>query len=190
MPRVSPRSRRTTAAFLVCVALTACQGAPSTAPPPAPTKPAATAAVAPRTPRFAGRLPVRLQPALIAVGETACTSAHDRICSTDGTQGWVPIKDPGEATLVRATARLTDEHTSWMTVLRFDEASRRARATAAADAAAAGGVVLLMRDRRAVTALAPLELTGDRASNRLTITGQTKQEAWDLVAAVRPRAAP
>jgi hypothetical protein len=132
---------------------------------------------------------VRLQPALIAVGETACTSAHNRVCSTDGTQGWVPIKDPGRATLLRATARLTDEHTSWTTVLRFDEASRHARATAAADAAAAGGVVLLMRDRRAVTALAPLELRGDRSGDRLTLTGQSKQEAWDLVAAVQPHGA-
>jgi hypothetical protein len=132
---------------------------------------------------------VRLQPALIAVGETACTSAHNRICSTDGTQGWVPIKDPGEATLVRATARLTDEHTSWTTVLRLDEASRHARATAARNAAAAGGVVLLMRDRHALATLAPLELTGDRAGDRLTLTGQTKQEAWDLVAALQPRGA-
>jgi hypothetical protein len=195
---VSPRSRCTTAAFLACVALTACQGAPSTAPPSAATESPGTAAVAPRSPRFAGRLTVQLQPALMAVGETACTSAHNRICSTDGTQGWVPIKEPRKATLLRASTRLTDEHTSWMTVLRFAEASRHARATAAADAAAAGGVVLLMRGQRAVTALTPLELDGDqasgqpsdRASNRLTLTGQTKQEAWDLVTAVQPPEAP
>jgi hypothetical protein len=190
MPRVSPRSRCTTAAFLTCVALTACQGAPSTAPPPAPTESSGTAAVAPRSPRFAGRVTLQLQPALMAVGETACTSAHNRICSTDGTQGWVPIKDPRKATLLRATTRLTDEHTSWMTVLRFAEGFRHARARVAADAAAAGGVVLLLRDQRAVTALTPFDLEGDQASNRLTLTGQTKQEAWDLVAAVQPPGAP
>jgi hypothetical protein len=187
MPRVSPRSRRTTTAFLACVVLTACQGAPSTAPPPDTAESAGTAAVAPRSPRFAGRLTLQVQPALVAVGETACSSAHHRICSTDGTQGWVPIKDPGKVTLVRASTRLTEEHTSWRTVLRFGAASRHALATAAADGAAVGGVVLLLRCQRVVTALTPLDLAESRASQRLTLTGQTKQEAWDLVAAVQPR---
>jgi hypothetical protein len=183
MPRVSPRSRRTTTTFLACVLLTACQGSPSAAPPPATTGSAGTAAAAPQTPRFAGRLTLRLQPALMAVGETACTSAHNRICSSDGTQGWVPIKDPREATLVRAAARLTDDHTSWTTTLRFDRASRHALATAATDAAAAGGVVLLLREQHAVTALAPLDLDGSHA----TLTGQTKPESWGLVTALSPR---
>lgn len=123
---------------------------------------------------------MRLQPALTAVGETACTPAHNRVCSTDGTQGWVPIKDPREATLVRAAARLTDRHTSWTTLLRFDRASRQALHTAAADAAAAGGVVLLLHDDHAVTALAPLDVRGVR----VTITGLEKPESWELVAAV------
>lgn len=136
-------------------------------------------AVAPRPPHFAGRLTLAVQPALVSVGETACTPARNRVCSSDGTQGWVPITDPGDATLVEADARLTDDHTSWTTVLRFDRASRPALARAAADAAAAGGVVLLVRDGHARAAVAPLELDGTRA----TQTSLTKPEAWDLVAA-------
>jgi hypothetical protein len=124
-------------------------------------------------------LTLDLQPALVSVGETACTPARNRVCSNDGTQGWVPIKDPGRATLVEAVTRLTDDHTSWTTVLRFDRASRPALTRAAADAAAAGGVVLLVSDGRARAAVAPLELDGVRA----TFTGLSKPDAWDLVAA-------
>ena len=123
------------------------------------------------------------QPALVSVGETACTPARNRVCSSDGTQGWVPITDPGRATLVEAVTRLADDHTSWTTVLRFDRASRPALSRATSDAAGAGGVVLLVRDGRGRAAVAPLELDGSRA----TFTGLTKPEAWDLVAAFSSR---
>ena len=170
--------RRTTSTLLTCAVLTACQGAPSADPPSTPEESGAVA-VSPRPPHFAGRLTLALQPALVSVGETACKPARNRVCSGDGTQGWVPIPDPDRATLVEAVARLSDEHTSWTTVLRFDPASRPALSGAAADAAAAGGVVLLVSDGRARAAVAPLELDGIRA----TFTGLSKPEAWDLVAA-------
>jgi hypothetical protein len=131
-------------------------------------------------------LTLTLQPALVSVGETACKPARNRVCSNDGTQGWVPIPDPGRATLVEAVARLSDEHTSWTTVLRFDRASRAALARAEADAAGAGGVVLLVSDGRARAAVAPLELDGVRA----TLTGLGKPEAWDVVAAFGPAQGP
>ncbi len=181
MAGAGSRIGRTTSTLLTCAVLTACQGAPS-AEPPAATGPSGAVAVAPRPPHFAGRLTLALQPALVSVGETACTPARNRVCSSDGTQGWVPITDPGRATLVEAVARLADEHTSWTTVLRFDRPSRPALARAAADAGAAGGVVLLVSDGRARAAVAPLELDGGRA----TFTGLTKPEAWDLVAAFSP----
>ena len=170
--------RRTTCTLVTCVVLTACQGAPSTDQPET-TGQSGAVAVAPRPPHFAGRMTLALQPALVSVGETACEPARNRVCSSDGTQGWVPIPDPGRATLVEAAARLADEHTSWTAVLRFDRASRPALSRAAADATAVGGVVLLVSDGRARAAVAPLELHGIRA----TFTGLTKPEAWDLVAA-------
>ena len=176
MPRVSPRSRRTTTTLLTCVVLAACQGSPSDTPSET-TEPANTAAAAPRQPHFTGRLPLSVQPALNAVGETACTPARNRVCSSDGTQGWVPITDPGEVVLVEAATSLNDEHTSWTTVLRFDRATTRQLSRAATNAAAAGGVVLLVRDGRAVTAVLPLDLEARRA----TFTGLTKPEAWALV---------
>jgi hypothetical protein len=178
MTGAGSRIRRTTSTLLTCAVLTACQGAPS-ADPSATTGQSGAVAVAPRPPHFAGRMTLDLQPALVSVGETACEPARNRVCSSDGTQGWVPIPDPGRATLVEAVARLADEHTSWTTVLRFDRASRPALSRAAADAAAVGGVVLLVSDGQARAAVAPLELEGVRA----TFTGLTKPEAWDLVAA-------
>ena len=183
MAGAASRIRRTTSTLLTCIVLTACQGAPSTDP-PATTDKSGAVAVAPRPPHFAGRMRLALQPALVSVGETACTPARNRVCSSDGTQGWVPIPDPGRATLVEAVARLSDEHTSWTTVLRFDRTSRPALARTAADAAAAGGVVLLVSDGRARTAVAPLDIEGIRA----TFSGLSKPEAWDLVAAFGPRA--
>ena len=181
MAGAGSRIGRTTSTLLTCAVLTACQGAPSADPPTTPEESGAVA-VSPRPPHFAGRLTLAVQPALVSVGETACTPARNRVCSSDGTQGWVPITDPGEATLVGAVARLADEHTSWTTALRFDRPSRPALARAATDAAAAGGVVLLVSDGRARAAVAPLELDGIRA----TFTGLTKPEAWDLVAAFSP----
>jgi hypothetical protein len=185
MAGAGSRIRRTTSTLLTCVVLTACQSAPSAEPPSAAGRNGAVA-VAPRPPHFAGHLTLAVQPALVSVGETACEAARNRVCSSDGTQGWVPITDPGEATLVEVVARLADEHTSWTAVLRFDRASRPALARAAADAAAAGGVVLLVRDGRARAAVPPPALEGVRA----TLTGLTKPEAWDLVAAFGPGQVP
>ena len=182
MAGAGSRIRRTTTTLLTCVAVAACQGGAPSAEPPTTTGQSEAVAVAPRPPHFAGRMALALQPALVSVGETACTPARNRVCSSDGTQGWVPITDPGRATLVEAVARLADEHTSWTTVLRFDRASGPALTRAAADAAAVGGVVLLISDGRARAAVAPLELDGVRA----TFTGLTKPEAWDLVAAFGP----
>jgi hypothetical protein len=180
-----PLLRRTTAAFLASVLLTACQGSPSAAPPPATTEPADPGVeVAPSRPHFAGRLAVQVQPGLMRVGETTCAPAPNRVCSSDGTRSWVPIKEASPATLIEATTRLTNQHTSWTTVLRFDRTSRPTLARASADAGAAGGVVLLVKDGRAVTAVAPLDLHGTRA----TFTNLTKPEAWDLVASVSPGA--
>lgn len=182
MAGAGSRIRRTTSTFLMCAVLTACQGDTPTAEPPPTTGQSGAVAVAPRPPHFDGKLTLVLQPALVSVGETACQPAGNRVCSSDGTQGWVPIPDPGRATLVEAATRLADEHTSWTTVLRFDRPSRPALARAAADAAAAGGVVLLVRGERARAAVAPLELDGIRA----TFTGLSKPEAWDLVGAFGP----
>ena len=181
MTGAGSRIWRTTSTLLACAVLTACQGAPSVDPPET-TGPSGAVAAAPRPPHFAGRMTLDLQPALVSVGETACEPARNRVCSSDGTRGWVPIPDPGRATLVAAVTRLADEHTSWTIVLRFDRASRPALSRAAADAAAVGGVVLLVSDGRARAAVAPLELDGIRA----TFTGLTKPEAWDLVAAFGP----
>jgi hypothetical protein len=180
-----PLLRRTTAAFLASVLLTACQGSPSGTPPPATTEPADPGVeVAPSRPHFAGRLAVQVQSGLIRVGETTCAPAPNRVCSSDGTRSWVPIKEAGEATLIEATTRLADQHTSWTTVLRFDRTSRPALARASADAGAAGGVILLVKDGRAVADVAPLDLHWTRA----TFTNLTKSEAWDLVVSVSPGA--
>jgi hypothetical protein len=112
------------------------------------------------------------------VGDTECTPATNRVCSSDGSRSWVPLKDQGHATLVAATTRLNEEHTSWTTVLRFDEGSRSALGRAATDAAATGGVVLLLDGGRALTAVPPPQLHGTRA----TFTSLPKPEAWALVA--------
>ena len=128
MAGAGSRIGRTTSTLLTCAVLTACQGAPSAEPPADDRAERQRWRWRPAAPHFAGRLTLALQPALVSVGETACTPARNRVCSSDGTQGWAPITDPGRATLVEAVTHLADEHTSWTTVLRFDPASRPALA--------------------------------------------------------------
>jgi hypothetical protein len=182
-----PDPRRAVAALLAASVLgaggvVACDGGEGGGQAPRSEPPSSIAAF-PAEPHVTGRRAVLVQPGLAVMTDDPCDGLHDRVCSADGKRSWAPIGTPAQATLVEATTRIDDEHTSWTTVLRLDPGDTRALARTAGTAADAGGVVLVETPDHVVL----VDARPDRvAGSRIVFEGLDKPTAWGLVEAFSP----
>ena len=140
--------------------------------------------VVPAQPRVQGPVDVTLQSGLTVMTGDECRpgDAH-RVCSVDGRSSWAPVQKGTPATLTLAGTHLADQHTSWTTVLRFDERSRSALRRTADEAAGVGGLVLVMVGGRVLAAVPPGSVHGPA----LVVTDLDKPAAWALVSSFEGR---
>jgi hypothetical protein len=107
-----------------------------------------------------------------------CTVERNRVCSVDRSETYVPVREPGHATLEHASAHLVQGHTSWTAVLEFAGPSRGAVSYAGRTARSLGGVVLVMTREHEVLVAAP---STQVHAGVVRLTGLDKAIAWDLV---------
>lgn len=168
------------ASLLGAGGLTACDGGGGRAP---ESEPPSSIAAFPTEPHVTGRQEVLVQPGLAVMTNDPCDGMHDRVCSAGQEKSWAPIAAPARVTLVEATTRINDEHTSWTTVLRLDAEDARVMERAAATAAGAGGVVLVETPDHVVLVDAPPDRV---AGARITLEDLDKPTAWGVVEAFSP----
>lgn len=158
--------------------LTGCTDTSSEPGRPSPAAPASIP-VTVEEPHAVGPFPVRLQVGLPVLTPDRCDpSVEGLVCSTDGRQSWKPVEGTAAATVTDVRTRLSHRHTSWTTVVAFEEGDGDRLRRWSRSASSVGGVVLVLDDRRQVLVAVPAStLRGTRA----VLTRLDKPTAWSLV---------
>lgn len=136
-------------------------------------------------PHFQGSLDVRIVAGTRVVGYRGCEPAdpeRGRVCSVDGQTLYLAYPESSaEVALIDATMGQNDEHTSWAVTLTVDDA-KAVKRTGGFAVSVAGSLLFVGPDELVVLAHRPVTIPEPSIKNgRITFTGITKAEAWDLV---------